>query len=176
MSNETTVTCDCGDAALILQGDPIMVVECLCDSCREAGKIMEALPGAAPLLDGKGATAAAMYRKDRIRCARGDASMEAFRLKPESKTRRVLAKCCNTPMLMEFTSGHWIDVYTARWPEELRPSPEMRTMVRDLPADTGMPNDIPNLKGHSGKFFARLLGAWIAMRFRRPKIDFVTEG
>lgn len=46
-------------------------------------------------------------------------------------------------------------------------------MVGDLPPGTDMPTDIPNLKGHSLRFFAKLIGAWIAMHFRTPKIDFV---
>ncbi len=76
-------------------------------------------------------------------------------------------------MLLDFTKGHWIDVYGARWPEPERPAPEMRTMVGDLPDPAGLPNDIPNHRSHSLQFFARLLRAWFAMRFRVPKLSFV---
>ena len=99
--------------------------------------------------------------------------MREFRLKPESKTRRLVASCCNTPMGLDFTPGHWIDIYARRWPDGAGPPAEMRTMTGDLPPGTELPSDIPNLKGHSARFFAKLIGAWMAMRFRNPKIDFV---
>ena len=151
-----------------------MTVECLCDSCRAAGKIMQTLPGGPSLLDAKSATRTVMYRKDRIRCTRGSEILREFRLKPESKTRRVVASCCNSPIFLEFTSGHWIDIYARRWPDGAGPPAEMRTMTGDLPPGTKLPSDIPNLKGHSPRFFGKLMGAWIGMRFRTPKIDFVT--
>ncbi|MGQ0661240.1 MAG: hypothetical protein ACT4N3_10290 [Sphingosinicella sp.] len=150
-----------------------MTVECMCDSCREAGAILESLPAAAPVLDGKGATLSAMYRKDRVECSRGAEHMREFRLNPESKTRRVVATCCNSAMFLEFTKGHWLDIYGKRWPPLAMPRPEMRTMVGDLPAGPAVPDDIPNSKTHSLTFFVRLLGAWAAMRFRSPAINFV---
>lgn len=150
-----------------------MTVDCLCDSCRAAGKIVEGLPKGEPLLDAHDATRTTMYRKDRIRCARGGDHLREFRLVPTSKTRRVVAACCDAPMFMEFTRGHWIDIYAHRLPAESAPPAEMRTMAGDLPAGTELPSDLPNLKSHSLSFFARLLAAWVAMRFRRPSINFV---
>lgn len=173
MPATTTVTCECGRVTLELTDPPIMTVECLCDSCRAAGQIMQTLPGAPPLLDDKSATRSVMYRKDRVRCTRGSEILREFRLKPESKTRRVVACCCNTPVFLEFTSGHWIDIYARRWPDGAGPPAEMRTMTGDLPPGAELPSDIPNLKGHSPRFFGKLIGAWIAMRFRTPTIDFV---
>lgn len=173
MDGATTVNCACGKTALELFGPPIMTVECLCDSCRAAGQMMQSLPGAPPLLDPRGATRHIMYRKDRVRSARGRENLREFKLMSESKTRRVVASCCNAPMFMDFTSGHWLDVYARRWPDGVGPSPELRTMVGDLPPGSELPPDIPNSKSHSFRFFAKLIGAWIAMRFRTPKIDFV---
>ncbi|AKU89698.1 hypothetical protein AKJ08_0085 [Vulgatibacter incomptus] len=43
-------------------------------------------------------------------------------------------------------------------------------MTGDLPAGTVLPDDVPNCKRQSGSFFFKLLGAWIAMGFKRPKI------
>ena len=173
MGAATSVNCACGKTALELSGPPIMTVECLCDSCRAAGQVMQSLPGAPPLLDQRGATRQIMARKDRVRCVRGSENLREFRLKPESKTRRVVASCCNAPMFLDFTLGHWLDLYARRWPDGVGPPAEMRTMVGDLPPGTELPADIPNAKGHSLRFFAKLVGAWIAMRLRTPKIDFV---
>ncbi|MNT34101.1 hypothetical protein D3C72_1700590 [compost metagenome] len=46
----------------------------------------------------------------------------------------------------------------------------MRTMVGDLPDPSVLPADVPNLKQHSLRFYARLMKAWIAMGLRSPDI------
>ena len=43
-------------------------------------------------------------------------------------------------------------------------------MTGDLPDASALPVDIPNLKTHTVSFYAKLLGAWIAMGFRNPTI------
>jgi hypothetical protein len=159
--------------AFALSGEPILVAECMCSSCRAAGELLEGLPHAPPLLDAKRATLALMYRKDRLACTSGSEMLREFRLRPESPTRRIVAACCNSAMLLDFTKGHWIDVYAARWPGPERPAAEMRTMVGDLPDATALPDDVPNLRSHNLRFFVRLLRAWVAMRFRVPKLSFV---
>jgi hypothetical protein len=169
----TNVSCKCGTVTLELSGSPFLVTECMCESCRTAGKILESLPDAPPLLDAKDATLTAMYRKDRLTCTAGSEMLREFRLRPESPTRRIVAACCNSAMLLDFTKGHWIDVYGARWPEADRPAPEMRTMAGDLPEGHELPDDIPNNRSHNLRFFVRLLRAWVAMRFQVPKISFV---
>lgn len=174
MEPSQTVHCTCGSTELILVGDPFLVAECMCDSCRTAGAILQSLPGAPPVLDEKGATLAVMYRKDRVNCSKGAEQLKEFRLKPDSKTRRVIAGCCNSAMILEFTSGHWIDIYGMRWPAENRPRPQMRTMVGDLPEGRKMPDDIPNLKTHDLRFYGKLMAAWAAMGFRVPTVDYVT--
>jgi len=57
------------------------------------------------------------------------------------------------------------------WPASARPAVEMRTMVSDLPDPSVLPDDVPNLKSHSLRFYARLMKAWIAMGFRSPRIE-----
>ncbi len=173
MTSHSNVSCSCGTVSLVLTGPAIMTVECMCDSCRAAGRVLASLSGASQVLDLKGATLSAMYRKDRVACISGQGQLREYRLKPESKTRRVVAICCNSAMFLEFTSGHWLDIYGSLWPESRRPVPEMRTMVGDLPADIRLPADIPNAKGHSVRFFVKLLAAWVAMRFRAPQVAFI---
>jgi hypothetical protein len=173
MPSSHQVSCKCGTITFELSGEPFMVAECMCESCRTAGRILESLPGAPPLLDTKDATLAAMYRKDRLTCTAGSEMLREHRLRPESPTRRIVATCCNSAMLLEFTKGHWISVYGARLPEADRPTAEMRTMAGDLPEGHELPDDIPNLRTHSVGFFARLLRAWAAMRFHVPRISFV---
>lgn len=173
MTTGTELTCRCGQAALRVDGPPILSTECLCSDCRTAGAIFQNLPGAAPVLDGNRTTRFVLYRKDRVRCLRGAEHLREHRLTPDSKTRRVVAVCCNTPLFLDFTQGHWLSVYGQLWSAGNLPPLELRTMVRDAPAGVTLPGNVPNLKSHGLRFFVRLIGAWAAMGFGSPKVDFV---
>ena len=171
MRRLTSVGCACGCTRLELEGQPILVAECLCESCRAAAARLSALPGADNMLTGYAATPCAEYRKDRVRIVSGTEYLAEFRLQPGSASRRVIATCCNTPMFLEMKGAHWLSLYLHLWPAEVRPKAELRTMTGDLPDVSGLPQDIPNLRTHSVSFYARLLAAWIAMGFRNPKFD-----
>jgi hypothetical protein len=173
MTDFTTLSCRCGQVALRLTGQPILTADCTCDSCRSAGAILEKLPGGETLLDKHGASRLVLYRKDRLECLSGEARLKEHRLRPESPTRRVVATCCNSAMFLDFTKGHWVDIYGQRWLPGAMPQPELRTMTKDLPEGTSLPADVPNARRQSLAFFAKLIGAWVAMRFRTPKIAFV---
>ncbi len=173
MTQTTKLQCTCGQVAFEVEGRHLLSVECCCNSCREAGATFERLPDASSLLEPSGATRFVLYRKDRVRCTSGATHLKEHRLQPSSQTRRVIATCCNTPVFLEFTKGHWLSLYGRRWPSGTLPPLEMRTMVSDLPADTRLPDDVPNGKTQPAKFMLKLVGAWIAMGFRVPKIDYV---
>jgi hypothetical protein len=115
-----------------------------------------------------------LYRKDRIHFRAGTESLKEHRL-PGSKTRRVVATCCNSPICLEFEGGHWLSMYSSLWPEPIRPAIEMRTMISDLRDASMLTHDVPNAKRQSLSFFAKLLGAWIAMGFRAPKLELGRE-
>jgi hypothetical protein len=134
---------------------------------------LEKLLGAEPLLDQYGASRLVLYRKDRFACLSGDEQLKEIRLRPDSTTRRVVAICCNSAMFLEFTKGHWINIYGQRWLPGAMPQPELRTMTMDLPEGTTLPDDIPNYRRQSFAFFTKLMSAWIAMRFKTPKISCV---
>lgn len=131
---------------------------------------MQTLRGAPPVLEANGGTHFVLYRKDRVRFVEGTERLASFRLRPESKTRRTVATCCNTPVFLEFVHAHWLSLYGHLWPEASRPPIEERTMTSDLPDASSLSNDVPNAKRQSFRFFTRLLGAWIAMGFRIPKV------
>ena len=172
MSDPTTIGCACGRTRLEVSGAPIIVTECLCNSCRAAAARLATLPGATNLLVPRGphgATPCALYRKDRIRILSGNETFAELRLSPKG-SRRVVATCCNTPLFLEFKGGHWLSLYLHLWPATARPQPDVRTMTGDLPDPSTLPTDIPNLKSQSLSFFAKLLVAWVAMGFRAPKI------
>lgn len=171
MSDSVMIGCTCGTVRIEVTGAPILVSECLCNSCREAAARLAALPVARGMLTSYGATPAAEYRKDRIGFRAGTSHLREFRLKPGAGSRRVIAACCNTPLFLEMKGGHWLSVYLHLWPEAQRPKPELRTMVDDLPDPSVLPDNIPNLKTHTIGFYAKLFGAWIAMGFRNPRIE-----
>src|SRR5690606_22558689 len=101
----TQLTCRCGQVRLEVTGAPMVSAECCCNSCRRAAARFEQLPGAQPVLGPHGTVRYELYRKDRVRFVSGQEQMRAFRLKPNSPTRRVVAGCCNTPPFAEVQGG-----------------------------------------------------------------------
>ncbi len=173
MASHTELSCTCGNVVMRVDGAPILTAECLCSDCQKAGAFFATLPGAEPIFDEKGATFHVVYRKDRVRCVRGAEFLREHRLSADTKTRRVVATCCNTPIFLDFTSGHWLDLFGTLWPEDTLPPLDLRTMTRDALPGVQLPDDVPNPKTHNFGFFAKLLMAWAAMGFRVPKIDYV---
>lgn len=165
-----SLACRCGSARLLLSGPPIQVSECLCTSCRTAGTRLAGLPGAHDIRTALGATPTADYRKDRVEVVAGAEHLAEFRLTPAPGTRRIVATCCNTPLFVEMQGAHWLSLYLHLWPDAARPQPQFRTMARDWPEQSALPAGLPNLQTHSFRFYARLLGAWIAMGFANPTI------
>lgn len=161
----TQIGCSCGAVVLALDGPPILAAECHCKSCRAAAR---QLAPDAPISEPNGGTRYVLQRRDRVRLLRGGDRLAAFRLTPQSTTQRIIATCCVSPMWLEFKGGHWLSLYSARWPDGTAPTPELRTMTRDAPAD--LPDDLPNMRTHSARFMARLLVAWIRMGFRKPVV------
>jgi hypothetical protein len=125
------------------------------------------------MVDQNGATRFVLYRKDRVQCTEGREMLREHRLSKESRTRRVVAICCSTPVFLEFADGHWLSLYGGLWPAATLPALQLRTMTRDRPAGVELPGDVPNPGTHTISFYAKLFRAWAAMRFRVPRIDFV---
>ncbi|HTI80737.1 MAG TPA: hypothetical protein VL614_09855 [Acetobacteraceae bacterium] len=171
MANDrTSAPCRCGKVELEIVGAPILRGICYCASCQEAGRQYQAMPGADRVLAEDGGTDYVLYRKDRVRCLQGGGLLEERRLKPSSPTRRMHARCCDTPMFCDFTKGHWLSVYRGRLPNDIPPA-IMRLMTAARPKGVAVPDDMPNYPGYSGKFMLKLIAAWIAMGLRRPAID-----
>lgn len=165
----SSAACRCGQVELRIGGAPILHGICYCNSCQEAGRRHEAQPGADTMVAKDGGSDYLLYRKDHVCCVRGGELLEERRLKPDSPTRRLFARCCNTAMFLDFTPGHWLTLYRARVPGDV-PPPAMRMMTAERPIGVTLPDDMPNHPGRSGKFMLKLLGAWMAMGFKRPAI------
>lgn len=167
----TTIGCACGKVKLEISGEPIIAAECHCTSCRAAGDRLSRLPGALQVRAPNDGTPYVLYRKDRVRFVSGAEWLREFRLKPDSPTRRVVASCCNTPLFAEFKDGHWLSLYGRLWPAGTMPAMEIRTQTGDLPAGTVLDGDLPSGTWTTLGFYGKLLGSWVAMGFKVPKVD-----
>ena len=158
-----TATCACGRVAMEAQGAPIVSAICYCDDCQEGGRRIEALPGAARVLNEDGGSDYVVYRKDRVRVSRGTELLKATKVKEGSPTNRVIATCCNSAMMLNFDdSKHWLDFYRARLRTPAPPA-QMLVCTRFAPAPDSLPRDVPAYPGHPFNFIAKLLRARIAM-------------
>jgi hypothetical protein len=99
----------------------------------------------------------------------GSSILKSIGSSPIPPTRRVIAKCCNSAMFLDFTKGHWLSIFRNRFPTGAPPL-EMRVMTKERRVGVELADDVPNYSGHSGKFMLKLIAAWIAMGFRRPEI------
>jgi hypothetical protein len=170
MNSITQLTCTCGEVQLHAEKAPIISTECHCNSCRAAGARLQTLGAPAAIVKANGGTPFVLYRKDRVRFVSGAERLKAFRLRPEATTRRVVATCCNMPIFLEFKGGHWLSLYAGLWPKGTLPPLDLRTMTSDRPESVALDEDVPSGKRQTLAFYAKLLGAWIAMGFRSPKI------
>lgn len=175
MTQPIRLACRCGKVHLALEGAPIITAECHCNSCRAASTRLEAVGVNPRMAEPNGGTRFVLYRKDRVRFTEALDQFKEFRLKPESPTRRVIAGCCNTPLFLEFKGGHWLSLYAGLWPADHRPPPDLRTMLGDRKDKPVFDDGVPSGAWATAKFYALLLGSWIAMGFRVPKIP-VTGG
>jgi|SRR5665213_100548 len=162
MTPITELQCACGQVRFTVDRGPMLSVECCCTSCRTAG---------APRIVGpNGATHLVLYRKDRIHFTKGTDLLKEYRLTPESLTRRIVAICCNTPICLDFTKGHWLSLYSCLWSAHTVPPIQMRTMTSDAVEGTILSDDVPNHKRDAFSFIAKLMSAWVAMGFKIPKV------
>jgi hypothetical protein len=160
-------SCTCGQVSFDANGEPILSATCYCKSCRSAGQQFEMAIGAPTVLRADGGTDYCLYRKDRVMLARGADHLREHRLSGDTPTRRVVASCCNTPMFLDFTKGHWLTLYRDRLGPGA-PRPEMGVMAKDKPSDQATPADMPVHANYPPSFMVRILIAWAKMGLRRP--------
>jgi hypothetical protein len=159
--------CNCGQVEIEARGKPIASVICHCDDCQAAGRMLAELPGAPHLLDGAGGTANVLYRKDRVTPIKGWHLLEAHKLTPESKTNRMVAKCCNTPMAITFDDArHWVPLYRNRL-EGAVPPVQWRICTKFAPPGIDVPKDVPGFEMYPFGMMAGLALSAVAMLVER---------
>ena len=158
-----TSSCICGNVLLEAFGRPIVAVACHCADCRAAGRQIEGQPGAAPVLDSNGDTAFLLFRKDRMRAARGSDPLRGLKLKPSSATRRYVTTCCNAMMYLRFDdSKHWVSMNRDRFAGEVPPV-RMRICTRTMPSEA-LGIGVACYPSYPLRFIARLILAGLLMR------------
>ncbi|SIT45938.1 conserved hypothetical protein [Paraburkholderia piptadeniae] len=158
----TLVSCSCGKVECEATGTPILTVVCYCDDCQRGSRQIDMLPNAAPVLGADSGTAYVLYRKDRFECTKGRELLLDLRLEERSPTKRVVARCCNSAMYLDFEKGHWVCAYRTRFLAAVPPI-QMRIQARFKPQPDSAPIDIPTYRAFPPRFFAKLLFARIAM-------------
>lgn len=163
MTDIRTISCACGSVELEMRGEPILCAACYCDDCQEAGRRLEALPDAKPVMGRDGGTEYVVYRKDRVRHSKGAELLQRQKLRERSPTNRWVAGCCNSAMSVNFDDAKfWVDVYRVRFTGE-KPPLEMRVSTRFKPEGATIPSDVAQYPGYPFKFIVRLLGSRFAM-------------
>jgi hypothetical protein len=162
-----TASCSCGAVEIEAVGRPIAAAICYCDDCQEAARRIEAMPGAPGFRETDGGTSLVVFRKDRIRCVRGEALLTKLKLRENSPTNRKIAECCNSVMLLDFDdSKHWADIYSARI-AGAAPKPEMLICTKFAAQSPDDSRGIPAYSSYPPRFMLKLLGAWVAMLFSK---------
>lgn len=170
MAVSTTIVCQCGQFHMEVVGASLLSAQCHCNSCRKAALELSRYGPARALTEDNGGTNYTLFRKDRVIFPDGLDGLYAYRLSPTAPTRRVLTRCCATPVFVEFMGGHWLSIYTSMWPMSEQERPDLRTQTADAPTGTKFDLSIPASKWTTAKFYWRLATAWAAMGFRTPKL------
>ena len=160
----TLMSCSCGKVECEVRGTPILAVVCYCDDCQRGSRQVETLPNAVPVLGADGGTAYVLHRRDRFECVKGRELLRDLRLNDKSRTKRVVAGCCNSAMYLDFERGHWVSVYWERL-HEAAPPIQMHIQTRFKPHPDRATGQIPAYRAFPPRFFAKLLFARIAMLF-----------
>jgi hypothetical protein len=162
MTADVEARCHCGAVGFEAAGAPIASVVCYCDDCQEAGRRIEALPGARAVRDPEGGSAYLVYRKNRVRCVAGAEYVDELVLRDGSATRRLVARCCSAPLLLSFNdSKHWVDLFAGQV-VGATPRVQFRMCTRFSPSPAAIPTDSPTSSGYPFRFILRLLAARLA--------------
>ena len=156
--------CKCGAVECVGQGAPIGTAVCYCDDCQAAGRELETLPGAPPVLDADGGTALALFRTGRFAATRGGEKLVPHKLKPDSITSRMVASCCNSAMYLSFDEGpHWVSTLLNRFVGQAPPI-QYRHMTRFRTSTLPYPDKVKTYPKFPLRFIAAVWRDSIAMK------------
>lgn len=160
--------CQCGAVEVGAWAEPIVVSTCYCDDCQAAAERVAASATSAPTPSTDGGTEFMVFRRDRIACMRGAENLQAMRLTVATKTRRMVADCCATPMYISFDNKRpWVSAYRAGFGADAPPV-EMRICTRFRRPEHKVEDGLPEHPGYPAAMILRILAAWPRTLFSRP--------
>jgi hypothetical protein len=160
--------CRCGAVEIGAWSEPLVVTACYCDDCQAASERLAVSADSPPLASADGGTEFMVFRRDRIACTRGPENLEAMRLTGATKTRRMVAGCCATPMCVSFDDKRpWVSAFRASFGADAPPV-QMRICTRFRRAEDKAKDDLPEHTGYPAAMILRVLAVWPRMLFSRP--------
>jgi hypothetical protein len=109
-----------------------------------------------------------VFRRDRIACTRGSENLEAMRLTAATKTWRMIASCCGTPMYAGFDGKRpWVSAFRASFGADAPPV-QTRICTRFRRSEDKVEDGLPGHPGYPPAMIARILAVWPLVLFSRP--------
>ena len=160
--------CRCGVVEVSAWARPIVVTSCYCNDCQSAAQRLASSANSVPTASAEGGTEFMVFRRDRTACTRGADRLQAMRLTNASKTRRMIAGCCTTPMYLAFDDKRpWASAFRANFGGDAPPV-EMRICTRSRRSEEATDDDLPSHPGYPPTMMIRIAAAWPLMLFGRP--------
>lgn len=160
--------CRCGGVEVCAWSEPIAVNACYCDDCQAAARRLAATANSTPMACADGGTEFMLFRRDRIACTRGADQLQTMRLTDISKTRRMITRCCATPMYLAFDDKRpWVSAFRASFGTNAPPV-EMRICTRFRQSEAKAEDGLPTHPGYPPTMIVRILAVWPRMLFSRP--------
>ena len=160
--------CQCGAVEVGAWAEPIMVNTCYCDDCQAAAQQLAASADQPPAPSADGGTEFMVFRRDRIACLAGADRLQAMRLNDGTKTRRMIAGCCATPMYLAFDDKRpWVSAFRAAFGTDAPPV-EMRICTRFRQGQDTAEDGVPSHPSYPPAMIFRILAASARMLFSRP--------
>jgi hypothetical protein len=160
--------CRCGAVEIGAWSEPLVVTARYCDDCQAASERLAVSSNSPPLASPDSGTEFMVFRRDRIACTRGAENLEAMRLTAATKTRRMVAGCCATPMYVSFDDKRpWVSAFRASFGADA-PAVQMRICTRFRRAEDKAKDDVPEHTGYPAAMILRVLAVWPRMLFSRP--------
>jgi len=155
------VSCKCGQVQVEATGKPFMVSACNCDDCQTGWGRIQSFENAAPVLDARGGTEQVYFRNDRVRVVKGEELLQPFKIRPQARMRRVMAKCCNTAMYSSREDYRFTSIIRARFGADAPPL-ESRYFTKFSPEQPFVSDDLPSYPNLPFRISMKMLGAHLA--------------
>jgi hypothetical protein len=160
--------CRCGAVEIGAWAEPIVVTACYCDDCQAAAERIAASADVPPAASDDGGTEFMVCRRDRIACTRGAQNLQAMRLTDATKTRRMIAGCCATPMYVGFDDKKpWVSAFRASFGADAPPV-QMRICTRFRRPEERAEDGLPSHTGYPLAMILRILAVSPLMLFSKP--------